>query len=147
MNPLTQQKNLQKIIRAEAERGTTDSASWHSQFKHSAYIFAGGLAYDLTEGDILAVFAQYGEIVDLNLPKNVEDPKKNRGFAFIAYENQLSTVLAVDNFGGATVAGRRVSVEHVDNYKKKRKEVRLRHTQRCRHLCQWVADWLCALNR
>lgn len=49
---------------------------------------------------------------------------KSRGFAFLAYEDQRSTVLAVDNLSGARVAGRVVRVEHVDNYKRKRAEVR-----------------------
>ena len=38
----------------------------------AAYIFAGGLPFELTEGDLLAVFSQYGEIVDVNLCR---DPK------------------------------------------------------------------------
>lgn len=58
MNPLTQIKNTQKITRAEHAAGVGDSASWHARFKHSAYVFAGGLPYELTEGDVLAVFAQ-----------------------------------------------------------------------------------------
>lgn len=37
---------------------------------YAAYIFAGGLPYELTEGDILAVFSQYGEIVDVNLVRD-----------------------------------------------------------------------------
>jgi RNA recognition motif-containing protein len=49
---------------------------------------------------------------------------KSRGFAFLAYEDQRSTVLAVDNLSGARVAGRIVRVDHVDNYKVKRAEVR-----------------------
>ena len=48
---------------------------------------------------------------------------KPRGFAFLAYEDQRSTVLAVDNLSGARIAGRVVRVEHVDNYKKKKAEV------------------------
>lgn len=40
------------------------------RYKHSAYIFAGGLPYDLTEGDVLAIFSQYGELVDVNLVKD-----------------------------------------------------------------------------
>ena len=67
MNPLTQIKNTQKATKLEIVSGISDSASWHAKFKHSAYIFAGGLAYTLTEGDLLAVFSQYGEIVDVNL--------------------------------------------------------------------------------
>ncbi len=48
---------------------------------------------------------------------------KQRGFAFLAYEDQRSTVLAVDNLSGARVAGRIVKVDHVDNYKVKCAEV------------------------
>ena len=48
---------------------------------------------------------------------------KSRGFAFVAYEDQRSTVLVVDNLSGGKVAGRTVRVEHVDNYRRKRAEV------------------------
>lgn len=48
---------------------------------------------------------------------------KSRGFAFLAYEDQRSTVLAVDNLSGGRVAGRIITVNHVDNYKVKRAEV------------------------
>ena len=47
-----------------------------------------------------------------------------RGFAFLAYQDQRSTVLAVDNLNGAIVSGRTIRVEHVDNYRKKKAEVR-----------------------
>ena len=70
MNPLTQIKNTQKASKFEIASGLSEAASWHAKFKHSAYIFAGGLPYDLTEGDLLAVFAQYGEIVDVNLVRS-----------------------------------------------------------------------------
>ncbi|GLI61610.1 hypothetical protein VaNZ11_004028 [Volvox africanus] len=122
MNPLTQIKNTQKATKREIDAGIQDSASWHAQFKHSAYIFTGGLDYELTEGDLLAVFSQYGEIVDLHLIRH-KDTGKSKGFAFVAYEDQRSTVLAVDNLNGAKVVGRTVRVEHVDNYKKRRAEV------------------------
>jgi RNA-binding motif X-linked protein 2 len=122
MNPLTQIKNTQKITKKEIELGLFEKASWHDRYKHSAYIFAGGLDFDLTEGDLLAVFAQYGELVDVHLVRD-KASGKSRGFAFLAYEDQRSTVLAVDNLNGATVAGRKVRVEHVDNYKKRKAEV------------------------
>ncbi|CAD7704280.1 unnamed protein product, partial [Ostreobium quekettii] len=122
MNPLTQIKNTQKATRREWALGIGDSASWHARFAHSAYVFAGGLNYELTEGDLLAVFAQYGEVVDVNLVTDRETGR-SRGFAFVAYEDQRSTVLAVDNLSGARVAGRTIRVEHVDKYKMKQKEV------------------------
>ena len=49
---------------------------------------------------------------------------QRRGFAFLAYQDQRSTVLAVDNLNGAIVSGRTIRVEHVDNYRKKKAEVR-----------------------
>lgn len=70
MNPLTQIKNTQKASKYEISAGFADSASWHARYKHSAYVFAGGLPFDLTEGDLLAIFAQYGELVDINLVKD-----------------------------------------------------------------------------
>ena len=75
MNPLTQVRNTQRISRQEVVDGASGKASWHDQFRHSAYVYAGGLPYQLTEGDVLAVFSQYGQIVDVNLPKDKETGK------------------------------------------------------------------------
>jgi len=65
--PILQIKNTQKISKQEIAAGYSDSQSWHARFKHSAYIYAGGLPFELTEGDLLAIFAQYGEIIDVNM--------------------------------------------------------------------------------
>jgi len=43
---------------------------------------------------------------------------KSRGFAFLKYEDQRSTDLAVDNLGGAVIMGRTLRVDHT-RYKKK----------------------------
>ncbi len=51
-------KNLQKMNQLELERGYVGKKSWHDQYKDSAWIFVGGLPYDLTEGDIITVFSQ-----------------------------------------------------------------------------------------
>eukprot|EP00898_Chlorokybus_atmophyticus_P006716 jgi/Chlat1/7045/Chrsp56S06709 len=121
MNPLTQIKNTQKITAREVEAGLGDDSSWHAKYKDSAYVYVGGLPFSLTEGDLLAVFAQYGEIMDVNLVKD-PDTGKSKGFAFLAYEDQRSTVLSVDNLNGAKVAGRIVKVDHVAKYKRKLEE-------------------------
>lgn len=117
MNPLTNVKNLQKLNQRELELGLTNKKSWHDQYKDSAWIFVGGLPYDLTEGDIVCVFSQYGEIVNINL---VRDKKsgKSKGFCFLCYEDQKSTILAVDNFNGIKLLGRILRVDHVEEYKK-----------------------------
>ena len=53
-------KEIQRINEREIELGLAENskASWHSKYSDSAYIFVGGLAYTLTEGDVLAVFSQ-----------------------------------------------------------------------------------------
>ncbi|GFS91397.1 RNA-binding motif protein, X-linked 2 [Nephila pilipes] len=116
MNPLTNVKNLNKINEIELNKGYVNKKSWHDIYKDSAWIFIGGLAYGLTEGDILSVFSQYGEIVNLNV---VRDKKtgKTKGFCFLCYASQKSTILAVDNFNGIKLCGRTIRVDHVANYK------------------------------
>lgn len=59
MNPLTLVKRIQNINAKEASLGISEDASWHAKYKDSAYVFVGGIPFDLTEGDLLAVFAQY----------------------------------------------------------------------------------------
>ncbi|TFK03189.1 RNA-binding motif protein, X-linked 2 [Platysternon megacephalum] len=99
MNPLTKVKLINELNQREAELGVQEKVSWHAEYSDSAWIFVGGLPYELTEGDIICVFSQYGEIVNINL---VRDKKtgKSKGFCFICYEDQRSTILAVDNFNG-----------------------------------------------
>lgn len=121
MNPLTLVKRIQNINAKEASLGISDQASWHAKYKDSAYVFVGGIPFDLTEGDLLAVFAQYGEVVDVNLVRD-KGTGKSKGFAFVAYEDQRSTNLAVDNLNGAQLLGRIIRVDHVSNYKKKEEE-------------------------
>ncbi|KAI8519343.1 RNA-binding motif protein, X-linked 2 [Branchiostoma belcheri] len=101
---------------SDQELSSGSGKSWHDQYSDSAWVFVGGLPYELTEGDVLCVFSQYGEIVNINM---VRDKKtgKPKGFAFICYENQKSTVLAVDNFNGVKIKGRTIRVDHVASYR------------------------------
>lgn len=45
----SQHPNYRKATKREIELGLLESASWHYEFRHSAYVFIGGLDYDLTE--------------------------------------------------------------------------------------------------
>ncbi|XP_073384919.1 uncharacterized protein [Physcomitrium patens] len=65
--------------------------------------------------------ALYGEVVDVNLVRD-KATGKSKGFAFLAYEDQRSTVLAVDNLNGARVDSRIIKVDHVSDYKRKLEE-------------------------
>ncbi|XP_031633077.1 RNA-binding motif protein, X-linked 2 [Contarinia nasturtii] len=114
MNPLTNMKNVTKLSENELKRGGT--SSWHDEYKNSAWIFVGGLPYDLTEGDVIAVFSQFGEIVNINMIRD-KLTGKQKGFCFICYEDQRSTVLTVDNLNGIKILGKSLRVDHVKDYK------------------------------
>ena len=57
--------------------------------------------------------------MNINMPRDKETGKP-KGFAFLMYEDQRSTVLAVDNLNGANILERTIRVDHVKNYKEKR---------------------------
>jgi len=110
-------RQVEQWNKAELENCTPPEASWHRDHKNSAFIHIGGLNDRLTEGDIIAIFSQYGEPVFLNLVRDKETGK-SRGFAFLKYEDQRSCDLAVDNLSGAKVMDRLLSVNHTV-YKKR----------------------------
>jgi RNA-binding motif protein, X-linked 2 len=95
----------------------------HDDFQDSAYIYIGGLPYELTEGDVICVFSQYGEVLDINMVRDRETGKQ-KGFCFLKYDDQRSTVLAVDNFNGATLLGRTLRVDHSRDYRQKKRKRR-----------------------
>ncbi|KAL8625541.1 hypothetical protein ACOMHN_014630 [Nucella lapillus] len=119
MNPITNAKNILKLNQRELDLGVTgkNKKSWHDEYKDSAWVFIGGLPYDLTEGDVVCVFSQYGEVVNVNLVRD-KSTGKSKGYAFLCYEDQRSTVLAVDNLNTIKVLGRIIRVDHVADYKK-----------------------------
>ncbi len=117
MNSIRQIRELNK---RELEAGVSPEASWHADYRDTAYVYIGGLPLDLSEGDIITIFSQYGEPVHVHLVRDKETGK-SKGFAFLKYEDQRSTDLAVDNLGGATVLGRVLKVDHT-RYKHKEDE-------------------------
>ena len=66
---------------------------------------------------------RFGEVVDCNLVRDRETGK-SKGWAFIAYEDTRSCVLAVDNFNGATIMGRTIRCDHVLKYRRPKKEAK-----------------------
>ncbi|KAJ2081686.1 RNA-binding protein Cwf29 [Coemansia sp. RSA 988] len=108
-------QEIRRINQNELRLGLNSTASWHDEYKDSAYIFVGGLPFELTEGDVICVFSQYGEIVNINLVRDKESGQ-SKGYGFLQYEDQRSTILAVDNLNGIKLLGRVLRVDHVKNY-------------------------------
>ena len=121
---ITEMQSVRQIARLndlELEKCVPPNASWHTDYRDTAYIYIGGLPFDFSEGDILTIFSQYGNPVHVNLARDKETGK-SRGFAWLKYEDQRSCDLAVDNLSGATVLGRTLSVDHA-RYQLKEGEV------------------------
>lgn len=117
-------KDLELQLQADTvgQAGKWDvNKSWHAQYKDSAFVYVGGLPYELTEGDVTTVFSQFGEVVDILIPRDKKTGKP-KGFAFIAYEDQRSTVLAVDNFNGAKLLGRTLRCDHCQDFREEQKK-------------------------
>ena len=54
---------IQRINAAELENGSVGtSASWHAKYADSAWVYVGNLPLQLTEGDIICVMSQFGEV-------------------------------------------------------------------------------------
>ena len=113
-------RQIQRLNDLELQNCTPPNGSWHTDYRDTAYIHIGGLPFDLSEGDVLTIFSQYGNPVHINLVRD-KDTGKSRGFAFLKYEDQRSCELAVDNLSGASVLGRMLSVDHA-RYKMKEGE-------------------------
>ena len=56
-------------------------------------LFVGGLAWDSTEESIKAYFSTFGQVDEVTLKRNKEDPSKHRGFCFVKF----STAEAADS--------------------------------------------------
>jgi len=110
-------KEIHRINDLELENGMVNTpASWHQKYINSAWVYIGNLPIRLSEGDILAVMSQWGEVEDVNLVRE-EKTGKSKGFAFLKYEDARSCILAVDNLSGSVVLGRSLRVDHVENYR------------------------------
>lgn len=111
-------RQVQRLNQRELDQVVPSNASWHTDYRDTAYIYIGGLPLELSEGDVITIFSQYGEPVWIRMARD-KDTGKSRGFAWLKYEDQKSCDLAVDNLGGATVMGRLLAVDHTRYQKKK----------------------------
>ncbi|NXI29387.1 RBMX2 protein, partial [Sterrhoptilus dennistouni] len=115
MNPLMKVKLIHELNAREAELGVREVV-YKAKYKDSAWIFVGGLHHELTEGDVICVFSQYGEVVNINLVRD-KRTGKSKGFCFLCYEDERSAILAVDNLNGFKIKGWTIRVDHVANYR------------------------------
>lgn len=72
-------------------------------------IYVGNLSYEVTEGDLQDVFAEYGSVKRVYVPKDRETGKM-RGFAFVEMDTAAAEDEAIEALDSAEWMGRTLKV-------------------------------------
>jgi RNA recognition motif-containing protein len=72
-------------------------------------IYVGNLSYEVTQEDLNAVFAEYGSVKRVQLPKDRETGRM-RGFAFVEMNTEAEEAAAIEALDGAEWMGRNMKV-------------------------------------
>ena len=72
-------------------------------------LFVGNLSFNSTEGDLLDLFKQAGNVVKCELIVD-KFTNKSRGFAFVEMGTQDETNKAIEQFNGQDFGGRKITV-------------------------------------
>lgn len=72
-------------------------------------IYVGNLSYEVTQDDIVSVFAEYGTVKRVHLPTDRETGRP-RGFGFVEMETEAEETAAIDALDGAEWMGRDLKV-------------------------------------
>lgn len=72
-------------------------------------LFVGNLSFNTTEGDVLELFKQAGNVTSCSLITD-KFTNKSRGFAFVEYGTAEEAAAAVTQFSGKELDGRALTV-------------------------------------
>ncbi|WWD17447.1 hypothetical protein CI109_101888 [Kwoniella shandongensis] len=61
-------------------------------------VYVSGLAPEVNEEQLLQAFVTFGDILDIKLPHEPNQPSKHRGFAFLTFQSASDAQDAIDNF-------------------------------------------------
>ena len=72
-------------------------------------IYVGNLSYEVTQDDLIQVFAEYGTVKRVHLPTDRETGRL-RGFAFVEMGTDAEETAAIETLNGADWMGRNLKV-------------------------------------
>ena len=72
-------------------------------------LFVGNLSFNTTEGDVLDLFKQAGNVTSCSLIVD-KFTSKSRGFAFVEFSTQEEATAAITQFSGKELDGRALTV-------------------------------------
>jgi RNA recognition motif-containing protein len=82
-------------------------------------IYVGQLPYSVTEDKLRGIFAEYGEIVSLNLIMD-KYSGRSKGFGFIDMPNNSEAEKAIKALNKSMLDGREIKVNQVEERRKKK---------------------------
>jgi len=77
-------------------------------------VFVGNLSDYTTQGDLQALFAEVGEVVEVFLPSD-RATGRPRGFAFIEFGDDAQAAAAIEKFEGHELEGRKIRVTEAED--------------------------------
>lgn len=75
----------------------------------SVQIYAGNLAYKMTENDLRKLFEAYGTVTYVRIIKD-RDTNQSKGFGFVDMESEDDANAAIENLNGSDQQGRTLKV-------------------------------------
>ncbi len=80
----------------------------------SKKIYVGNLSWNTTENDLSSLFAQYGEVISVNIITD-RDTNRSKGFGFIEMADDDAAAAAISTFNGTELDGRNLRVNEAEN--------------------------------
>jgi peptidyl-prolyl isomerase E (cyclophilin E) len=77
--------------------------------QHKKILYVGGLDETVDEAILHAAFIPFGEIKEVQIPKD-NATQKNRGFGFVDFEEVADAAAAMDNMNNSELYGRVLKV-------------------------------------
>ncbi|MDW7980652.1 MAG: RNA-binding protein [Verrucomicrobiales bacterium] len=72
-------------------------------------LYVGGLAPDVTEADLLALFSQHGSVTEASVVLD-RFTRKSRGFGFVTMASDTAAQAAIQKLNGTIFKGRTITV-------------------------------------
>ena len=73
-------------------------------------IYVGNLSWDMTEQDLLELFAPYGEVTSAKIVTDKFNNNRRKGFGFVEMSDDEAGKTAIENLNGVETMGRNIVV-------------------------------------
>ncbi|MCA9735383.1 RNA-binding protein [candidate division KSB1 bacterium] len=82
-------------------------------------LYVGNMSYEVSEDDLKALFAEYGEVESVNMIID-RQTGRSKGFAFVEMPSNSEADQAVKNLNGHDLKGRKLKVNQAKPKEKRR---------------------------